>query len=95
MSEVTGPETEATTEKRHVKQRLGTVTSAKASMTVTVTVDRRVRHPRYGKFITRLKKYAAHDELGCAEGDRVLIEETRPLSKTKRWKVVEKIGKDQ
>lgn len=85
--------TQATT-KGHVKQRTGTVTSAKRQKTVTVTVDRRVRHPRYGKFITRLKNFAAHDELGCSEGDRVLIEETRPLSKTKRWRVVKVIGRE-
>ncbi|MBX2811839.1 MAG: 30S ribosomal protein S17 [Myxococcales bacterium] len=84
-----------TEKKKHVKQRLGIVTSTKVAKTVTVTVDRRVKHPRYGKFITRLKKYAVHDELGCAEGDRVLIEETRPLSKTKRWKIVEKLGKER
>ena len=102
MSEAVNP-TPATSEEaatttettRHVKQRMGTVTSAKSALTVTVTVDRRVRHPRYGKFITRLKKYSAHDEVGCEEGDRVLIEETRPLSKTKRWKVVEKLGRDR
>lgn len=80
--------------KKNVKQRVGTVTSAKAQKTVTVTVDRRVKHARYGKYITRLKKYAAHDELGCSEGERVLIEETRPLSKTKRWRVIERLGKD-
>lgn len=91
---VTDAAAEAVEKKKHVKIRLGTVTSAKAAMTVTVTVDRRVRHPVYGKFITRLKKYAAHDDIGCEEGDRVRIEETRPMSKTKRWKVVEKLGKD-
>ncbi|MEL6183537.1 MAG: 30S ribosomal protein S17 [Myxococcota bacterium] len=86
---------EGTTEPtKHVKQRIGTVTSAKMEKTVVVTVDRRVKHPRYGKFITRLKNYSAQDDLGCSEGERVLIEETRPMSKTKRWKVVERLGKD-
>lgn len=84
----------ATEKNKHVKQRLGTVTSNKATNTVTVAVDRRVKHSKYGKFITRLKNYAAHDELGCEEGERVLIEETRPASKTKRWKVIERLGKD-
>jgi small subunit ribosomal protein S17 len=81
-------------QKKRVKTRLATVTSAKAQKTVGVTVDRRVRHPVYGKFITRKKRYLAHDEIGCDVGDRVLIEETRPLSRRKRWKVVEKLGKD-
>lgn len=79
---------------KHVKTRLGTVSSTAMEKTVTVTVGRRVKHPVYGKFITRKKKYAAHDELGCEAGDRVVIEETRPMSKTKRWKVVEKLGKE-
>ena len=94
MSEGSASVEQPTEKKKHVKQRLGTVTSAKAEKTVTVTVDRRVRHPKYGKFITRLKRYAAHDDLGCAEGERVRIEETRPMSRTKRWKVVEKLGKE-
>ena len=80
--------------KKHVKTRLATVTSAKAQKTVGVTVDRRVRHPVYGKYITRLKKYLAHDDVGCEVGDRVLIEETRPMSRNKRWKVVQKLGKE-
>lgn len=94
MSDTQETTVETTEKTKHVKQRTGIVVSAKAEKTVTVSVDRRVKHPVYGKFITRLKNYAAHDELGCAEGDRVLIEETRPMSKTKRWKVVEKLGKE-
>lgn len=93
MSEVNA--SEAAEPKRHVKTRTGTVTSTKAQKTVTVSVGRRVKHPVYGKFVTRLKKYAAHDDIGCSEGDRVLIEETKPVSKTKRWKVVQVLGKDQ
>jgi len=56
--------------------------------TVTVRVDRMVRHPLYGKFVRRSTKYHAHDETNeCQDGDTVLIEESRPLSKTKAWKV--------
>lgn len=95
MTEASSNTVEESPPNRRVKTRLATVTSAKVEKTVTVTVDRRVKHPRYGKYITRLKKYSAHDELGCQQGDRVRIEETRPLSKTKRWKVVEKLGRDR
>ena len=68
----------------------GRGTSDKMDKTVTVLVDRRVMHPIYKKFIRRSKKYAAHDEANlCKIGDTVRIEETRPLSKLKRWKLVE------
>jgi small subunit ribosomal protein S17 len=60
---------------------------------VTVLVTRRVKHARYGKYQNRHRKFAAHDALGCKEGDIVRIEETRPLSKTKRWRVVAKLEK--
>ncbi|HUA53914.1 MAG TPA: 30S ribosomal protein S17 [Candidatus Sulfotelmatobacter sp.] len=67
----------------------GTVVSDKRNKTVTVVVERRVMHPVYKKFITRSKKYAAHDETNrCKVGDRVQIRETRPISKTKCWEVV-------
>ena len=67
----------------------GTVVSDKTNKTVTVLVVRRVMHPMYKKFITRSKKYAAHDELNAYKiGDTVKIRECRPLSKTKRWEVV-------
>jgi small subunit ribosomal protein S17 len=70
------------------KTRVGVVTSAKMQKTVVVTVERRVRHAVYDKYITRRKKYYAHDEKGeCKAGDRVLLEETRPLSRSKRWLV--------
>jgi small subunit ribosomal protein S17 len=72
------------------KVRVGTVVSARAQKTLTVTVERRVSHPLYGKQITRTKKYYAHDENSEArEGDVVRIVETRPLSKQKRWRLVE------
>ncbi|HEY3919496.1 MAG TPA: 30S ribosomal protein S17 [Stellaceae bacterium] len=67
----------------------GVVVSDKADKTVTVRVERRVMHPVYKKFITRSKKYAAHDEANaCKTGDLVRIEECRPISKSKRWLVL-------
>ena len=72
------------------KTREGVVTSDKMQKTVVVSVERRVPHPVYGKMVTRSKKYKAHDEENSAKvGDRVRIMETRPLSKDKRWRVVE------
>ena len=66
----------------------GTVTSDKMDKTVTVLVERRVKHPLYGKDVVESKKYHAHDEANeCGVGDKVEIAETRPLSKTKSWKV--------
>lgn len=66
----------------------GTVTSDKMDKTVTVLVERRVKHPLYGKYVVESKKYHAHDEANeCGVGDQVEIAETRPLSKTKSWKV--------
>jgi len=66
----------------------GRVVSDKANKTVTVKVERRVAHPMYGKVVTRTKKYHAHDETNeCKEGDLVTIEECRPLSRTKTWRV--------
>ena len=71
---------------------IGTVTSDKTDKTVTVLVERRVKHPLYGKIIRRSKKYHAHDETNeFTIGDRVRIEETRPLSKTKTWKVIDRL----
>ena len=66
----------------------GTVTSDKMDKTVTVLVERRVKHPLYGKYVVESKRYHAHDEANeCGVGDKVEIAETRPLSKTKSWKV--------
>ena len=66
----------------------GTVTSDKMDKTVTVLVERRVKHPLYGKYVVESKKYHAHDEANeCGVGDKVEIAETRPISKTKSWKV--------
>lgn len=70
--------------------RTGVVVGDRAEKTVTVLVERRLAHPLYGKQIKRSKKYHAHDEENeCRVGDTVSIMETRPLSKTKRWRVVE------
>jgi small subunit ribosomal protein S17 len=72
------------------KQRIGLVTSDKMDKTVTVMVERRLKHPMYGKFVKKTNKFAAHDEQNsCNVGDKVLIMETRPLSKRKRWRLVE------
>ena len=79
--------------RRVMKQRRGVVVSAKMNKTVIVSVTRRVRHGTYGKYITMKKKFVCHDELGVKEGDLVRIQETRRLSKTKRWRVTEKLEK--
>lgn len=72
------------------KEFVGMVTSSKMEKTVVVRVERRVPHPKYGKVITRSSKFYAHNEENKAKlGDRVRIIETRPLSKLKRWRVVE------
>ena len=73
-----------------VKERVGLVVSDKMDKTVVVAVENRSPHPKYGKIVVRTKRYKAHDEENqCKEGDRVRIQETRPLSRTKRWKVTE------
>lgn len=76
------------------KTRLGFVTSNKMDKTITVVVERKVKHPIYGKFVKKTTKFHAHDEKNeCSIGDLVLIMETRPLSKTKRWRLVEVVEK--
>ena len=76
------------------KQRVGTVISNKNDKTITVTVQRKLRHPIYGKFVKRNKKFHAHDENNsCGVGDIVRIVESRPLSATKRWRLVEIVEK--
>jgi small subunit ribosomal protein S17 len=78
------------------KVRVGTVVGDKANKTVTVRVERRVAHPLYGKGVRRTSKYHAHDENNEFKvGDTVRIEETRPLSRTKRWRVVELIERPE
>ncbi len=72
------------------KERVGLVTSDKMDKTITVAIERKMKHPIYGKFIKQTKKFKAHDEKNDAKsGDTVRIMETRPLSKTKRWRLVE------
>ncbi len=76
------------------KERLGEVISNKMTKTIIVRVERRFAHPKYKKVVTGYKKFYAHDEKSEAKvGDRVRIEETRPLSKTKRWRLVEVVAK--
>ena len=76
------------------KTRVGVVSSDKMDKTVVVTVRDRVQHPLYKKIVNRTVKYKAHDENNeCRVGDRVLLMETRPMSKDKRWRVVEIIEK--
>jgi small subunit ribosomal protein S17 len=72
------------------KQRVGIVTSNKMEKTIVISVERRLQHPMYGKFVKRTNKFMAHDEKNeCTIGDKVRIMETRPLSKSKRWRLVE------
>lgn len=72
------------------KERIGVVVSNKMEKSVVVAVKRKVKHPIYGKFVNKTTKFVAHDETNtCYEGDTIKIMETRPLSKTKRWRLVE------
>lgn len=94
------PETTTTAEttkpKGLRKERTGEVISNKMNKTVVVRVERRFQHPRFKKVVTSYKKFYAHDEKSEAKpGDRVLIQETRPLSKLKRWKLVEVLVKNE
>lgn len=76
------------------KIRIGVVSSNKMNKTVTVAVERKVKHSMYGKFLKKTTRFHAHDEKNeCSIGDLVKIMETRPLSKTKRWRLVEVIEK--
>ncbi len=81
-------------DRNYRKTRNGTVVSDKANKTIVVNVQRQVVHPKYGKIVRLNKKYKAHDENNdCGIGDTVRIMETRPLSKTKRWRLIEIIAK--
>ncbi len=78
------------------KVRVGKVVSNKMDKTIVVAIEDNVRHPKYGKIIKRTVKISAHDELNqCGMGDKVSVMETRPLSKTKRWRLVEIVEKAQ
>jgi small subunit ribosomal protein S17 len=78
-------------EKRNLrKEKIGIVTSDKMEKSIVVSVERKVKHPKYGKFVKKTTKFVAHDEKNdCNEGDTVKIMETRPLSKSKNWRLVE------
>lgn len=81
-------------ERNQRKEKVGTVTSNKMAKTITIAVNRKVKHPIYGKFMQKTTKLMAHDEKGEAGiGDTVRISETRPLSKNKRWRLVEIVEK--
>ncbi len=72
------------------KERIGVVTSDKMDKSIVVSVERKVKHPKYGKFVKKTTKFVAHDEKNDSNiGDTVKIMETRPLSKTKNWRLVE------
>ena len=74
-------------------QRVGTVSSDKMTKTVVVNVERQIMHPKYRRIVRRRTKFMAHDEMGAGIGDRVRIEETRPMSARKRWRVIEIVQK--
>jgi small subunit ribosomal protein S17 len=81
-------------ERKNRKQRVGTVVSNRMQKSITVLVERKLKHPLYGKFVKMSKKFMAHDENNeSGIGDKVLIMETRPLSKLKRWRLVQIIEK--
>jgi small subunit ribosomal protein S17 len=87
--------TNAVEERGHRKERIGEVISNKMTKTIIVRVERRFPHPRYKKVITGYSKFYAHDEKSEAKvGDRVRIQETRPLSKTKNWRLVEVVERN-
>ena len=96
MAETQNQAPEEQTERNTRKVRIGVVVSDKADKTVTVQVARRFAHPLYGKQVGKTKKYRAHDENNeFMVGDTVRIIETRPLSKTKRWRVAELIERPE
>jgi len=95
MSETTATATTAAATRGSRKERIGEVLSSKMAKTIIVRVERRFPHPQFKKVVTSYKKLYAHDEKSEAKpGDRVRIEETRPLSKTKRWRLVEVVARN-
>ncbi|TAH21698.1 MAG: 30S ribosomal protein S17 [Cytophagales bacterium] len=81
-------------ERNFRKVKLGLVVSNKMDKSIVVAVQRKLKHPKYGKFMQKTTKFMAHDEKNeCKEGDTVKIMETRPLSKSKRWRLVEVVEK--
>ncbi len=88
--------TETSVQRGHRKERVGDVVSNKMNKTIVVRVKRRFRHPQFKKVVTAYSKFYAHDEKNEAKvGDRVRIQETRPLSKTKSWRLVEIVERTQ
>ncbi len=82
------------TDRKKRKQRVGVVVSNQMDKSITVLVERKLKHPLYGKYVKMSKKFMAHDETNDSKaGDKVKIMETRPLSKRKRWRLVEIIEK--
>lgn len=83
-----------TIERNLRKERVGLVRSTKMDKTIVVAVERKVKHPKYGKFVKKTTTFMAHDDKNeCGAGDTVKIMETRPMSKNKRWRMVEIIEK--
>ena len=92
---ITAPAPAAVIARGHKKERVGEVISNKMTKTIVVRVERRFPHPQYKKVITQFNKFYAHDEKSEAKvGDRVRIQECRPLSKTKRWRLVEVVERN-
>lgn len=92
---MTSPQPPSTEPVTHRKQRVGEVVSDKMAKTIVVRVERRFRHAEFSKVVTEHKRFYAHDESRLARlGDLVRIEETRPLSRTKRWKLIEVLNPD-
>ena len=88
--------TETSLQRGHRKERVGNVISDKMNKTIVVRVERRFRHPRFKKVVTAYSKFYAHDEKNEAKvGDRVRIQETRPFSKTKCWRLVEVVERNE
>jgi len=96
MAEIQDDIPQERTERNRRKNRIGVIVSDKADKTVTVQVERRFAHPLYGKQVAKTKKYQAHDENNEYKvGDKVRMVETRPVSKTKRWRVTELIERPE
>ena len=96
MAEIQDDLPQERTERNRRKNRIGVIVSDKADKTVTVQVERRFAHPLYGKQVAKTKKYQAHDENNEYKvGDKVRMVETRPVSKTKRWRVTELIERPE
>jgi small subunit ribosomal protein S17 len=89
------PDTDTKPDRGHRKERVGEVISNKMAKTIIVRVERRFPHPEFKKVITAYNKFYAHDEKGEAKvGDQVRIQETRPLSRTKRWRLLEVVARN-